>query len=69
MYSSIPVYPLLYKAEIIPASTYLDYQQKLYAHCLLSFPDQYSAKGILLINWKERDEGFRPGELAEGSLM
>ena len=39
MYRSTPVHPLLCEAGIIPASTHLDYRQRLYAHRLLSFPD------------------------------
>ncbi len=58
MYRSTPVHPLLCEAGIIPASTHLDYRQKLYAHRLLSLPDQHPAKDILPVSLREGDGGF-----------
>lgn len=69
MYRSTPLHPLLCEAGIIPASTYLDYRQRLYAHRLLSLPDLHPAKEILPISLRVGDEGFQPGELSDDSLI
>ena len=69
MYRSTPLHPLLCEAGIIPASTHLDYRQRLYAHRLLSLPDLHPAKEILPISLRVGDEGFQPGELPDDSLM
>ena len=69
MYRSTTLHPLLCEAGIIPASTCLDYRQRLYAHRLLSFPEQHPAKDILPVSLRKGDEGFQPGELPQDSLM
>ena len=69
MYRSTPLHPLLSEAGIVPASTHLDYRQRLYAHRLLSLPDRHPAKDILPASLREGDEGLQPGEPPKDSLM
>lgn len=69
MYPSTPIYPLLSEAGLIPASTLLDYCQRLYACRLLSLPDEHPAKQILPISLRSGDGSFQPGELPENTLM
>lgn len=60
MYPSTPIHPLLCQAGLTPASTVLDYRQKLYAYRLLSLPDQHPTKEILPISLREGDGAFQP---------
>ena len=69
MYPSTPLHPLLCEAGLTPASTLLDYGQRLYAYRLLSLPDQHPAKEILPMSLRIGDGGFQPGELPDSTLM
>ena len=57
MYPSTPIYPLLYEAGLVLASTLLNYYQKQYALRLLSLLDQHSTKEILPNSLTKGDAG------------
>ncbi len=69
MYPSTPIHPLLSEAGLIPASTLLDYRQRLYAYRLLSLLDEHPAKQILPVSLRIGDGSFQPGELPDNTLM
>ncbi len=69
MYSSTPIYSLLSEAGLIPASTLLDYRQRIYTCRLLRLPDRHPAKEILPISLRKGDQDFQPGELPENTLL
>lgn len=71
MYASTPIHPLLCEAGLIPASIFLDYRQRVYAHRLLGLPGLHPAKEILpiTISIRDGDRWFQPGELPENTLM
>lgn len=69
IYPSTPLHLLLCEAGSIPASTLLDYRQRLYAYRLLSLPDQHFAKQILPVSSRIEDWGFQPGEFPDNTLM
>lgn len=68
IYSSPPLNPLLCKAGLAPASTSLDYRQRLSAYRLLSLPDQHPAKEILPASLRVGDASFQLGEPPEDTL-
>lgn len=60
---------MLCEAGLAPASTLLDYRQRLYAYRLLNLPDQHPAKEILPVSLREGDAAFQPEELPENNLV
>lgn len=69
MYPSIPVYPSLSEASLIPAKMLLDYRQKAYAYQLLTLPDYYPTKQVLPISLRKGDESSQPGKQPKDTLM
>lgn len=63
MYSSTFLHPLLYEAALIPACITLNTRQRLYDYQLISLPDKYLTKKILLISLKIEDSTLPPKEL------
>lgn len=68
MYPSTPIHPLFCEAGLIPASTILDYRQRLYAYRLLKLSDKHPAKNILSISLREGDGAIQPEEIPDNNL-
>lgn len=58
-YFNTLVYPFLFKTGLIPASTLLDYCQRLYTYWLLSLLDKHPTKQILIINLRIENKSFQ----------
>lgn len=69
IYSGISIYPLFYETDLVSTSNLLDYQQRVYTHQLLYFPNIDFNQKILLISLREGDREFLGGKLLENTCM
>lgn len=69
MYPSMPIYPLLSEARLIPAQLLLDSYSKSYVFQLLTLPNCHLTKQILPISLKERDENKQSRKQPKETLI
>lgn len=67
MLKSTPVGPLVREASLAPAEVLLEARQLGYTTRLLGLPEGHSAKKILPVSFRERDQHAQPGEQTPGN--
>ena len=69
MYQSTPISRLMSESGLLPAHVLLDFQQRTYAHRILSLPNSILIKDIFPITLREGDGYTRPEDLPEGDSI